>query len=371
MNNFGRNHFTNVDQAYTHQLYKSANAHLYDPQNPVSESIYDHTFKGSSKVSSKIDSLLVIDSSDRNTSKYPDTSTYKIPLKNPYKDITSIELINADFPSTSYTINDYNNVIRYQQTVTQRNSIPPSSSYSEITLSPGNWPVFHSTDTDICDIIVDQLVQNDSAIQSGLTDIEYTVTANEYTQQFNITKKVTNTTNADYDEYRVFNLLFNDGETLKYNDHQNNIYDESQLKYPPYSIAPIIGYMPHNSLRDAPSLSNQEMTHVSDMAYNLHYDRYLVLKIRGLERVNSPTDAVDGAFAIINLDPSTYKFKFTKRFAGFDNEAYVKFFNPRLPSLNELDIQITDREGRPFLFNGGNHVLQFQISTSTAQEKLD
>ena len=49
---------------------------------------------------------------------------------------------------------------------------------------------------------------------------------------------------------------------------------------------------------------------------------------------------------------------------------FIKYFNPRLTTLDDLDITITDREGRPFLFNGGNHYLQFKISSSTAQSKI-
>ena len=365
----GRNNYASVAQAYQHKLYENANAHLYNPNEPVKNSIYDHNLYGDPSVKSKIDAFLLIDSADRDHNKYPDPDKYKIRLKNPYKDVTSIELISADFPQSSYTVNEYNNTIRYQQTKTQ----VTNGTYSEITIPVGNWPVYHPTDTDICELIVDALQANDADfIATGNSShITYTATVNEYTQTFEISKTVTNGA-IGHDEYRVFNLLFNDGQEVKYNDNDPvGTYDEKQAKYPPFSMASLLGFSRNNFEATVPNGSTLPMTHTSDQSYNLRMDKYLVINIRGWERINSPNDAVDGAFAVVNLDPTSYKFKFTKKFSGFDNEAYIKFFNPRMGTLSDLDITITDREGRPFLFNGGDHVLQFQISTSTAQEKIN
>ena len=366
----GRNNYASVTQAYQHKLYENANAHLYNPNEPVKESIYDHNLYGNPSVKSKIDAFLLIDSADRDHNKYPDPDKYKIRLKNPYKDVTSIELISADFPQSSYIVNEYNNTIRYQQTTTE----VAAGTYSEITIPVGNWPVYHATDTDICELIVDALNANDADFLStgDLNHIVYTASVNEYTQTFEITKTVTNP-NADHDTYRVFNLLFNDGQELKYNDSDPaGTFDETQAKYPPFSMASLLGFSRTNFSSPAlPSGSTATITRTSDQSYNLRMDKYLVINIRGWERINSPNDAVDGAFAVVNLDPTSYKFKFTKKFSGFDNEAYIKFFNPRMGTLSDIDITITDREGRPFLFNGGDHVLQFQVSTSTAQEKIN
>ena len=366
----GRNNYASVTQAYQHKLYENANAHLYNPNEPVKESIYDHNLYGNPSVKSKIDAFLLIDSADRDHNKYPDPDKYKIRLKNPYKDVTSIELISADFPQSSYIVNEYNNTIRYQQTTTE----VAAGTYSEITIPVGNWPVYHATDTDICELIVDALNANDADFLStgDLNHIVYTASVNEYTQTFEITKTVTNP-NTDHDTYRVFNLLFNDGQELKYNDSDPaGTFDETQAKYPPFSMASLLGFSRTNFSSPAlPSGSTATITRTSDQSYNLRMDKYLVINIRGWERINSPNDAVDGAFAVVNLDPTSYKFKFTKKFSGFDNEAYIKFFNPRMGTLSDIDITITDREGRPFLFNGGDHVLQFQVSTSTAQEKIN
>ena len=164
----GRNNYASVGQAYNHKLYESANAHLYNPNEKVKESIYDHNIYGDPSVKTKIDVLLLIDSSDRDHTKYPDPDKYKIKLKNVYKDVTSIELISADFPQSSYTVNEYNNTIRYQQTTTQVHD----GTYSEITIPVGNWPVYHPTDTDICELIVAAFQANDACfLEYGQPDI--------------------------------------------------------------------------------------------------------------------------------------------------------------------------------------------------------
>lgn len=52
--------------------------------------------------------IYMVDSRDRDLSKYPDPSNYKIELNDEYKDIKEIELISAQLPSVSYTINNNN-----------------------------------------------------------------------------------------------------------------------------------------------------------------------------------------------------------------------------------------------------------------------
>lgn len=52
--------------------------------------------------------IYMVDSRDRDLEKYPDPANYKIELNDEYKDIGEIELISAQLPSVSYTINKNN-----------------------------------------------------------------------------------------------------------------------------------------------------------------------------------------------------------------------------------------------------------------------
>ena len=357
--NFGRNNYAQVSNAYDHRLYNGAT--MFNPEVELKGSIYDHVYEGSpNNVDDKIDTVLVIDSNDRDHKKYPDPDKYKIKLRKSIKDVTSVELVNAKFPVSSFIINEYNNLLRYQQT---ENEVL-NNTYSEISIPVGNWPIYDTVQTDICDLIKTALEDND--LSSG--QCSYSVTVNENTQTFRVSKSVLS---SGSDAFRHFNLIFNDGEELKYNDNTiGGKYDETQPKYPDFSIAQLLGFSRSNFITNVPSGSTDAMVHTSDQCYELYTDKYIVLNIRGFERLNSPNDAIDGSFAIIPVNERGSKSKYSKEFNGCDNEEYIKFFNPRLRTLDELDISITDREGRPFLFNGGNHYLQFKISSSTAQSKI-
>ena len=78
--------------------------------------------------------------------------------------------------------------------------------------------------------------KNADYIATGIsTHVTYTATVNEYTQAFEITKTVTNAAGG-HDQYRVFNLLFTDGQELKFNDSDPaGTFDETQAKYPAFS----------------------------------------------------------------------------------------------------------------------------------------
>ncbi len=58
---------------------------------------------------------IVVDSRDRNISKYPDSSLYLLHLgnTNQIKDVVSMEILGMDFPQSQYVIDKHNNKITY------------------------------------------------------------------------------------------------------------------------------------------------------------------------------------------------------------------------------------------------------------------
>jgi hypothetical protein len=58
---------------------------------------------------------MVIDSRDRNTDIFPNTSEYSIDLGREIHNILSIELISAEIPNNEYIINENNNLIYFQE----------------------------------------------------------------------------------------------------------------------------------------------------------------------------------------------------------------------------------------------------------------
>ena len=52
-----------------------------------------------------IPQTFTIDSRDRDTTKYPNSSTYQIRIPT-FKDVTSVELASAEIPLTGYVVNE-------------------------------------------------------------------------------------------------------------------------------------------------------------------------------------------------------------------------------------------------------------------------
>lgn len=351
MSLFRGDHVTKYDDAYNHKLYNE-NARLNDQVTPITSALQDITMQGDPRSGNKISAVLVVDSLDRNYDKYPNSNKYRIKLTKPYKDITEIELLHADFPSTTYTTNAYNNSFRYQETQAQVDA----GTYTEFTITEGNWPVNDDgTYNSIRSLLEDKLNEN----TEGNT---YSVSVNENTLKFTI-KQLGGGTG-------IFNMLFFGG-TEPYGPqgtiqdvHGNNISSgDSRSLYNPNSIAPVLGFLRKDYAGD--------VTYTSEQAYNIRRDKYLILRILNWDRLDSPNDATQGSFAIISLDQNTFRYKFVKTFEGLNNEMYTKYFNPRLGVLNELDIEIVDSMGRPFLFNGGDHVLEFKVTSTSHQNRIE
>lgn len=61
------------------------------------------------KTHRNIKRTLVIDSRDRNYIKYPESNSYRIEITEEYRDVTSLELVYGQLPSSYYNINSNNN----------------------------------------------------------------------------------------------------------------------------------------------------------------------------------------------------------------------------------------------------------------------
>lgn len=80
---------------------------------------------------------LLIDSRDRNYSKYPNSNDYKIMLNEPIKDVVEIELIQAHIPPTAYLVNNNNNKIYYYIGLTETDAY--NSPMKTAIVEVGNW----------------------------------------------------------------------------------------------------------------------------------------------------------------------------------------------------------------------------------------
>jgi hypothetical protein len=318
--------------------------------------VFNHVFKKLEKTEDLISFIFVVDSSHRDTNKYPNPNNYVINMPETIRNIVSIELLYAKFPCTTFYLNEYNNVLRYQQTKTQVSN----DTYTEIVIPPGNWPLI-----ELENMLFNALNDNDTS--GGVSN--YSVTLNEYNQTWTLSKTVSDPDSL-YDEYRVFNLMFFGGNIV----HHHSGNDETHPIYHKNSIGKFIGFSPSNFTTPFTSGSTASIEYTSDIAYDPCFNDYIVLHVNkdlqgDFDIIHSNVNNLSGAFAVINLTSNTINSQYTKFNDSMHNDEYVKYFNPMLGSINKLHIELTNSHGNPYLFHGGEHVLHFRIMTRKNQTK--
>jgi hypothetical protein len=121
----------------------------------------------------------------------------------------------------------------------------------------------------------------------------------------------------------------------------------------PNSIYEIIGCKPFDHVG--------KVKYTGEYTNNLRPIRYIIMRIKGLERVDSVHNSVQDSFCILPLDTRANNFMLSDNCDGLDNEVYQKDFNPPLGKLDRLNFEFLDHNGRPYNFRGKDHVLVFEI----------
>ncbi len=249
---------------------------------------------------------LVINSEDRDKTKYPNNNKYNIDLITPYRYVTEVELLRIDIPSTSYNINNHNNKF-----IIIINDI----TYN-ISINIGDYTI-----NDLMDNIINNINNKTGNIFS------YNVCIN--------TKRVTiyNTNEI------IFTLNFDCIDTIKYVlGFENYIYYDNT-------------------------------TYTGENSFNLRLPSYIILKIKGLERLDSNNNSIHGAFCLIFHEHRTDMYV-KHSLAIIDNEKFIKVFNPPLERLETLEISFYDNNGYLYDFHGVEHLLIFNISSMSRPGKF-
>lgn len=310
-------------QPHYTQFSKSPIAYRqYAPDDPVTDSVYDINMECDASLRYQNRAILLIDSSDRSPNEEP--NKYTIKLGKMYKDVISIELKKAKIPNSEYILNEQNNNFYFQDSTTQESS----NSYHTLELPIGNYPIDDPTEDSIRSLLEVGL----NMVTAGNT---YTVTVDPNTQLFTITQTAGS---------GVFNILF---EEIKCNGSSSG---SNQL---PNNISSILGFKPINR--------TGSLSYTSQYTYNLRPLQYIILRVRELERIDSPHDPAQNAFCVLSLDTRANNFMLTNNCDDLDNEVYQKDFNPPLGKLDRLTIEITDCKGNPYNFRGNDHFLLFEI----------
>lgn len=303
----------------------------YAPDDAVAESIYDINMECDATLRYQNRAILVVDSANR--TRHPtdprrgdEPNSYTIMLNKSYEDVVSIELKNASIPNSDYVINEYNNMFYFQDNEEQE----ANHTYHCIRMPIGNYPA----DDNIVDSVRSLLEQ---ALNLVNEDNTYTVDLDPNTQLFTITQ----TSGSG-----IFNILF----LMKKCTPDEKDSGNAEL---PNNMASVLGFKTFDHVDD--------ITYTGEYVYNLQSSRYLVLRIRDLERVDSNHDSVQGSFCILPLDSTLNNFMRANNCDEVDNEVYQKDFNPPKKTLDRLQIEFLNDQGNPYNFRGRDHVMTFEI----------
>ena|SRR3989344_3803295 len=296
----------NVNVAYTHLLYgKHEKDHRYDI-NVNDQSIPNPH-------------MLVVDS----RSRHRGNDTYAPVEPNDYtayftefKDVIAVELVKADIPNSGYTLETTNNALRFIDNSTTYDITVPVGNYTSATLA--------------------------TALQSAMNDasaVTYTVSVDSTNNTFTIAGTA------------AFDLIFVDGTE----PGPGADTEKSQNLYRTNSIGPTLGFR----ALDLESAT----TYTAQYTFNLRTNKYVILAIEGLERLECQRSAVKGAFCTLMLQDDTSNFNLNANYGDLDNDTYVKYFPEPLPRLNRMRIKFYDMNGNLYNFHGHDHILTFKVST--------
>ena len=317
------------------------------PTDVLGPNLYDtNNIKFVDKVEDMDTDTIVIDSASRNWDK-ENNNDYTLFLGQTFNYVHSIELIDGYLPASGYIVNNYNNMIHFQEA-----QHPPISA----TVKPGNYEIR-------------QLL---ASLATAMT--ESSLNHYKYVCNFNkITNKVTIT--CDHE----FNLIFSDNtevvgergvmETMVVNPVTNRKeiqkvdVSDSRHKYITDSIGKILGFKPINL--------ECRKRYTGQMVYNLQPYQYLAIFLNTENADNfkniiapSPDKGANDAYAIATLSDGCYKLN-----QVVDNGRYSKGFNPPI-HFNKLKIQIRTVDGQLYDFNGIDHHLIFEIKRFFNKEKV-
>lgn len=315
--------------SFNHQLFtsfdsKNDNAYnQFKPSDPIQSSLYDVTMECDAGLRYQNRAILVVDSKDRAINEEP--NKYDLKLKKEYHDVISVELKKAYIPNSDYIINEYNNLFYFQDNSAQVGRCH----YHKVELPIGNFPI----DDPLCDSIRSLLEAGLNLVTPG---IEYTVEVDPNTNLFTFTQVAGGS--------GIFNILFRVPKVSG---------DSSGHNLLPSSMYEIIGFKPFDHVG--------KVKYTAEYTYCLRPIRYIIMRIKNLERVDSVSNHIQDSFCVLPLDTRVNNFMLSDNCDELDNEVYQKDFNPPLGKLDRLNFEFLDSNGNPYNFRGKNHVLVFEI----------
>ncbi len=242
-------------------------------------------------------SYLTIDSRDRDYDNDA-AGKYRVFLNSAFKNVYAIEIISVEVPKSTYAVNEYNNIIHFQETNTQ----VAANSYYEAAIPIGNYTINELL----------PLIQ--SALNSaGMSSYMVTLIGD----RVRITSDLTGGDN-------IFRLQFTSTDV-------NERYKEG-------SLGRVLGY--------SPMYKTGANAYTAESLYDLDYDHFALLYFTNLSRDN---------FQKIPLcnDDIIY-------FGQHKDYKYRREFYPPI-DIDRLDVQWTDIDGNIMNFHGLPHSFTIRV----------
>ena len=335
---------------------------------------------------------LIIDSKHRNKTTYPNNAEYTVQLDQEYADVISIDLVQGIVTFSGYGINEYNNVLYFQESVNE---------ILKVFIPEGNYSA-----TGLAQAMEDAM--------NSLGESTYTVSVVDIQKKFKFTSDWSGGDN-------IFKLLFegaviqNKGDLTEEQTYRQNSIgpvigfpamdadfilgvgfaqdgsDQVFGKGSKFSLSTMVGdkikfegdateyevtdilsdtvltIIP-NKIGDSNGVNIRVNSFVGLNSYDLDPVKYLALFLneddtKGLNKIISNNNKIQKAFCIIpkfiaDSDNTVFINK-----ASLPNISNIFHFYPSQKKLTKLTIKFTDSDGNLYDFNGREHLLEFNIRT--------
>jgi hypothetical protein len=332
MNNI--THVSNDPDAY--KQYKST--------DQIQSSLYDINFNCDASLNHQNRAIVFVDSRIRNDNEEP--NKYNVRLKKEYFDVICIELVRAVVPNSQYIINNSNNCFYFQDSEDQLHA-SCGQPYHRIQLPVGNF-------------VIDEFSHNhDDKLETirHLLEIALNSVNHHNTYSVSIDRSARTVTISQNTGSGIFNILFLN-PVLPKNENSN------KLNPLPRNMGDILGFK-------TTSNKTHKTSYTGEYNYDLRPFKYVVLNVNKADkdwhRLDSNTDPIQNAFAILYLDSRFSNFQICNDCDKIDKEVYRLHFNPPIRRLDRLNIDFTDGTGTPCDFHGINNTLTFEITSLSRQ----
>jgi hypothetical protein len=273
--------------------------------------------------------VLLINSKDRDKSRFPTQSKYSIVLNPGYSDIVSIELISARIPIPG-------NITANNCAISWQIGAGPVATAS---ITPGTYET-------VADIIAELITAMNFIVGTPF----FSGSVLGYSGKISIVGVA------------PFVLMFA-GESVRTSNDFNvdefgnkSYVGRFRTEFLPNSIGKLIGF-------EAANYASSGSIIVSPWPASLQDNSYLSLFLNrrlNFGNIDSSNSVLSKSFCVFETDLGMIRY--TKMITE-PIKRYTKYFPEGIPTLDVLDIEFLGPDGRQYEFNGQEHLLIFEIKT--------